>query len=72
MGHEGCPSGGEVLLPLQHPQALHLQLPTGESLQIEYTVKLQGGDDIKEGSLDPSDENDNAQEPPGGGSQGIT
>ena len=33
--------------------------------------KLQGGDVIEEGSLGPSDENDNAQEPPGGGSQGI-
>ena len=72
MGHEGCPSGGEVLLPLQQPQALHPQLPASESLQIEYAVKLQGGDSIKEGSPDPSDENNNAQEPPGGGSQGIT
>ena len=35
-------------------------------------VKLQGRDGIKEGSPDPSDENDYAQEPPGGGSQGIT
>ena len=38
----------------------------------EYTVKLQGGDSIEEGSPDPSDENDNVQEPQGGGSQGIT
>ena len=35
-------------------------------------VKLQGGDGIKEGSLDPSDEDDNIQEPPGEGFQGIT
>ena len=33
---------------------------------------MQGGDSIEEGSLDPSGEVDNAQEPPGGGSQGIT
>ena len=71
MGCEGCLSGGEVLLPLQQPQALHPQLPTSESLQREYRVKPQGGDSIKEGSLDPSDENDNAQEPQGG-SQGVT
>ena len=32
MGCEGYPSGGEALLPLQQPQALHLQLPTGERL----------------------------------------
>ena len=61
-----------MLLPLQQPQALHPQLPLSESLQREYAVKLQGGDGIEEGSPDPSDENDNAQEPPGGGSQGIT
>ena len=42
-----------------------------ESLERQYAVKLQGGDSIKEGSPGPSDENDNAQEPPGGGSQGI-
>ena len=43
-----------------------------ESLQREYAVKLQGGDGIEEGSPDPSDENDNAQKPTGGGSQGLT
>ena len=69
---QGCPSGGEMLLPLQQPQALHLQLPAGEILQSEYAVKPQGGDGTKEGSLDISHENDTAQEPPGGGSQGIT
>ena len=57
---------------MQQPKGLHLQLHTGESLRGEYTVKLEGGDGIEEGSPDPSDENDNAQEPPGGGSQGIT
>ena len=72
MGREGCPSGEEVLLPLQQLGALHLQLPAGESLQGEYAVKLQGGDGIEEGSLDPSDEKDNVQEPQGGGFQGIT
>ena len=72
MGHEGYPSEGEVLLPLQQPQALHTWLPAGESLQGEYAVKQQGGDSIEEGSLDPSDENDNAQELPGGGFQGVT
>ena len=72
MGHEGHSSGGEVLLQLQQLQALHLWLPAGEKLQGEYTVKPQGGDDIEEGSPDPSDENDNAKEHPGGGSQGIT
>ena len=40
-------------------------MPAGESLQGEYPVKPQGGDGIKEGSLDPSEENDDAQEPPG-------
>ena len=35
-------------------------------------LTCKGGDGIKEGSLDPSDEDDNAQEPPGGGSQGVT
>ena len=35
MGHEGCPSGGEALLPLQHPRALLPRLPAGESLQGE-------------------------------------
>ena len=38
-------------------------MPTSESLQREYAVKPQGGDGIKEGSLDPSGESDNAQEP---------
>ena len=71
-GREGCPSQGEALLSLQQPQALYLGLPASESLQREYAVKLQGGDSIEEGSLDPSDEDDNTQEPPGGGSQGIT
>ena len=71
MGHEGCPSG-EVVLSLQQPQALYPQLPASESLQREYAVKPQGGDSIKEGSPDPSGESDNAQEPLGGGSQGIT
>ena len=47
-------------------------MPARESLQREYAVKPQGGDGIKEGSLDPYNENDNAQEPPGGGSQGVT
>ena len=71
-GHEGCPSGGEVLLSLQKPRALYLQLPTGETLEREYAVKLQGGEGIKEGTPDPSDEDDNAQEPPGGGSHSKT
>ena len=71
MGCEGYQSG-EVLISLQQPQACYPQLPASESLQIEYAVKLQGGDGIEEGSPDPSDEDDNAQEPPEGGSQGIT
>ena len=70
-GHDGSPSGGEVLLSLQQPQVLYLQLPTSESLEREYTVKLQGGDGIEEGSPDPSDEDTNTQEPPGGGSQCV-
>ena len=61
-----------MLLSLQQPQALYLQLPAIESLQREYAVKLQGEDSIKEGNLDPSDEDDDAQEPPGEGSQGVT
>ena len=56
---------------MQQPQALYPQLPTSESVQREYAVKPQGGDGIEEGIPDPSDEDDNAQEPPGG-SQGIT
>ena len=42
-------------------------LPAGESLDREYAVNLQGGDGIKEGSPDPPDEDNNAQEPQGGG-----
>ena len=71
MGHEGYPSGGEVLLSLQQPQALYPWLPTSEDLKGKYAVKPKGGDVVKEGSLDPSDESDNAQEPPEGGFQGI-
>ena len=54
------------------PWALYLQLSTSESLQREYAVKLQGGNGIKEGSPDPSDEDDSAQETSGGDSQGVT
>ena len=54
------------------PEHFAPQLPTGEGLQREYAVKLQGGDGIEEGSPDPSDENNKAQEPPGGGFQGVT
>ena len=72
MGCEGCLSGGEVLLPLQQPRGLHMKLPASESHQREYAVKLQRGDGIRKGSPDPSGENDNTQEPPEGGSQGIT
>ena len=71
-GHEGCPSGGETLLSLQQPWALYPWLSTNESLEREYAVKLEGGDSVKEGSMDPSSEVYNALEPSGGGYQGIT
>ena len=45
-------------------------MPAGENLKRKYAVKLQGGDGIEEGTLGPSDED--AQEPLGGGSQGVT
>ena len=38
----------------------------------QLNCKERGGDGIEEGSPDPSDEDDNAQEPSGGGSQGVT
>ena len=38
----------------------------------ENTVKPQGGDGVKEGSPDPLHENNNTQELPGGGFQGVT
>ena len=37
----------------------------------KYTFELQRGDGTREGSLGPSDESDYAQNPPGGGPQGI-
>ena len=49
-----------------------MQLPIGESLKRKHAVKLQGGDSVEEGSLGPSDKDDDFQEPPGGCSQGIT
>ena len=39
--------------------------------QEKYAVKPQGGDSVKEGSLGPSDKDNEAQEPPGGGFQGV-
>ena len=47
-------------------------MSTGGSLERKYAVKLQGGDGIKEGSSGLSDKDNDAQEPPKGGSQGIT
>ena len=47
------------------PEPFHPQLTTHEDLEEKYAVKLQGGDGIEEGSLDPSDKNHNTQEPPG-------
>ena len=46
-------------------------LSISESLERKYAVKLQWGDGIEEGSPGPSDKNDDAQEPPKGGFQGI-
>ena len=46
-------------------------MPISKSIESEYTVKLQGGDDTKEGSPGPSDESDHVQNPSGGGPQGI-
>ena len=70
-GLEGCPSGGKVLLSLKQFGALHLQLPISKSIESKYPVKPQGGDGAKEGSPGPSDESDHAQNPPGGGPQGV-
>ena len=62
-GCEGCPSGEEALLSLQQPQALYPWLTASESLERKYAVKLQRGTASQEGSPDPSDEDNNAQEP---------
>ena len=48
-----------------------LDCPLVRNSKENTQLKLQGGDSIEEGSLNTSDENDNTQEPPGGGSQGI-
>ena len=42
-----------------------------KTFERKYAVKLQGGDGIKEGILNPSDQSHNTKEPPGGGSQGV-
>ena len=42
-----------------------------KTLREKATVKWQGGDGIKEGSLDPSDNSYHTKESPNGGSQGI-
>ena len=54
------------------PEHFNHGLSKSEGLKGQCSVKLQGGDGIKEGSLSPSDESSNAQEPQGGGSHGIT
>ena len=46
-------------------------MSTCEDFEGKHTVKLKGGDGVKEGSPDPSDKTNDAQEAPGGGSQGI-
>ena len=52
-GSEGCLARGEMLLPLQQPGALYPQLPIGEGILNGLSIKLQGGDGTKEGSLAP-------------------
>ena len=42
-----------------------------EDFARKYTVKLQEGDGIKEGSPNPSDQIHNTKEPPDRGSQGV-
>ena len=46
-------------------------MSTCKDFEGKYTVKWQGGDGIKEGSLDPSDNSQHTKEPPDRGSQGI-
>ena len=46
-------------------------LPIDKSIKNRFTFKLQGGDDTKEGSLDPSDESDHANDAPRRSAQGI-
>ena len=41
--------GGEMLLPLQQPRTLYLQLPIGEGIQNRPMFKPKGGDGTKEG-----------------------
>ena len=46
-------------------------MPPGKDFKGKETVKWQGGDGIKEGSPDPSDNSQCIKEPPDRGSQGI-
>ena len=61
-----------MLLPLQQPKAFYLQLSVNEDCQRQETVKREGGDSDGEGSLDPSESDECHEEPPTGGSRGIT
>ena len=63
-GSEGCSAGGEMLLPLQQPRALYLQLPVGEGIQNGSALKLKGGDSAEGGSLGPSRKGDHTEGAP--------
>ena len=60
-----------MLLPLQQPRALYMQLPIGEGIQEGTTFKLKGGDDTEEGSLDPASKGNHAEGTPRQDAQGI-
>ena len=61
-----------MLLPLQQPRAFYLQMSINEDHQKQETVKWEGGDGDGEGSPDPSESDEHHEEPPTGGSRGIT
>ena len=63
-GSEGCSAEGEMLLPLQQPGTLYPQMPIGEGIQTRSTFKPKGGDNTKEGILDPSRKGNLAKDTP--------
>ena len=64
-------TGQEVLLPLQQHRTFYLQVSIGEGIQVSYPFKPKGGDGTKEGSPDPSSQDNQAEGTPRGDAQGI-
>ena len=57
---------------MKQPRAFYPQLSVNEDCQRQETVKWEGGDGDGEGSPDPSENDEHCEEPPAGGSRGIT